>query len=117
MTKKDSLDKKWEIHKVIQEAIQTAHTSPSPQTLKILEDIQGTLKENYSKREIDEKERDTMERFDRQDKVLNQLLTQVTYTNGQVKLHAKVLLVVGSILATLLVTNGSELLTLFKAII
>jgi DNA-binding transcriptional regulator GbsR (MarR family) len=117
-------NEKWDVHKIVQEAIASAHTTPAPQTLEMLRDtkqalakIQETLKENYSKRELDEKEKDTTGRFDRQDKILEKISAQVEYTNGQVKLHTKVLLIVGAVLATLLVTNSSELLSLFKILI
>lgn len=45
------------------------------------------------------------------------ILNQVLYTNGKVKNITRWLLIIGSISATLLVTNGSEVLTILKVII
>jgi DNA-binding transcriptional regulator GbsR (MarR family) len=123
-SKEDKLNEKWETHKIIQEAIASAHMKPAPQTLEMLtetkaalKEIQTTLKDNYSKRELDEHHRDITERFTRQDTALESIKKQVEYTNGKVKTHQRILLVVGAVLATLLVTNSSELLGLFKLLI
>lgn len=35
-------NEKWDMHKVISEAIANAHTQPAPQTLKMLEEIKAT---------------------------------------------------------------------------
>jgi hypothetical protein len=46
------------------------------------------------------------------------LKKQVTFTNGKVRLHSKILLVVGAVLATLLVTSGNErVIEIFKLFI
>jgi uncharacterized protein YecA (UPF0149 family) len=87
------------------------------ETKAALKEIQTTLKDNYSKRELDEHHRDITERFTRQDTALESIKKQVEYTNGKVKTHQRILLVVGAVLATLLVTNSSELLGLFKLLI
>lgn len=82
----------------------------------------------YTKREMDtffrdiserfdRQEKNSNERFDRQDESLDEIKNQVTYTNGQVKFHAKLLLVVGAVTGTLLITNGSELIQVFKLFI
>lgn len=36
------------------------------------------------------------------------LNTKVAFTNGKVRLHTKILLIVGAVVATLLITNGNE---------
>ena len=82
----------------------------------------------YTKREMDtffkeigerfdRQEKNSNERFDRQDIALEKIDSQVAYTNGQVKFHAKLLLVVGAVTGTLLITNGSELIQVFKLFI
>lgn len=38
-------------------------------------------------------------------------------TNGNVLMHTKILLVFGAVIATLLITNGSELIKIFHLII
>lgn len=56
------------------------------------------------------------EKLDEHAKIHSKILEQVTFTNGKVrKLHAY-LLVVASVTLTLLVTNGSQLLEVFKII-
>ena len=39
----EELLEKWQIHKVVQEAISKAHNEPSPETKKRLENIEKTL--------------------------------------------------------------------------
>lgn len=75
------------------------------------------MEEPYSKRELDEHFKNMNDRFDRQDKALEKIDMQVAYTNGQVRFHTKVLLVVGTAIAVLLITNGSELAKIFELII
>lgn len=64
----------------------------------------------YSNRELDHFFKD----FKAQ---LTRIEAQTTKTNGTVRWHTRVLLVVGAVIATLLVTNGSELISIFKLII
>lgn len=47
----------------------------------------------------------------------NILAAKMDKTNGKVKMHTLVLSIVGAVVATLLITNGSELIHLFKVII
>ncbi len=68
------------------------------------------MDDNYKKREID----NFMEHIKKE---LCEIKKLATATNGKVRNHTKVLLVVGAILGTLLTTNGSDLVRLFKAII
>ena len=68
------------------------------------------MEPDYTKREIDtflQDLRDTQ----------GEILAQVKKTNGRVNRLERVLLVVGTAVSVLLFTNGSDLLTLFKAII
>lgn len=50
-------------------------------------------------------------------KTHKEILDQVTFTNGKVKLITKWLLILGSVSATLLVTNGSETISILKLFI
>lgn len=89
--------------------------------------------ENYKKRELDAKFGEVHERFSRQDQTLEKILSQTTKTNGRVtsaeaqlgdmatkedisKVN-RILLIVGCITGTLLITNGSELIKFLMSII
>lgn len=52
-----------------------------------------------------------------QNKVLGDILEQTKKTNGRVSRLETVMKIVAAVVGTLLVTNGSDLLNLFKAII
>ncbi len=41
----EELNEKWSVHKIIQEAINSAHTNPSPYTIKMFDEIKGDIKE------------------------------------------------------------------------
>lgn len=87
----EELNDKWSIHQVVQKAIETAHTSPSPVTIKMLEEIKQTMDNNYSKRELDEHFLDVTKRFDTQDKLLTDLNSKVGIQNGRVtKLETRI---------------------------
>ncbi len=89
--------------------------------------------ENYTKRELDSKFAEVHERFNRQDSTLEKIFGQTTKTNGRTtELEQKmnktaskdelgkiktILLIVGCVTGTLLVTNGSELVKFIMSII
>lgn len=75
------------------------------------------MNHTYDKDLIDAKFLAVHERFSTQDKALGQILGQVTYTNGKVRNISKVLLIVGTVVGVLLITNGSELLKFVLQII
>ena len=68
------------------------------------------MDENYKKRELDHFFGDVR-------KDIKEIKVQVTAINGKVKMITKVGLVLGAIVGTLLITNGSEVIHLFMAII
>lgn len=68
-----------------------------------------SFEHSYSKEVIDLKFDSIHVRFSEQDKVLSKILDQTTRHNGRMRKIEKVLLVVGCITGTLLITNGSEL--------
>ena len=79
---------------------------------------------DYSKREIDLLIKDIYTSMSRQENQNELILIQTTKTNGTVaKLTTradrtdKILYIVGAVVATLLITNSSELLQIFKLII
>lgn len=79
------------------------------------------MEPDYTKREIDLIIADMAESITRIERVHGKELSEIKelqiYTNGKVKNHTRILLIVGSVLTTLLVTNSSELLQVFKLII
>lgn len=44
--KESDLEKKWNIHRVVQEAVEKSHTSPSPQTLLELGNLKKDMASN-----------------------------------------------------------------------
>jgi hypothetical protein len=44
MTDEEEFNNKWDVYKVVQKAIENAHTKPAPETLKRLDLIDTTLK-------------------------------------------------------------------------
>ena len=82
----------WGIHKIIQEAIKNAHTTPSPETLKKLQNIEEKLTDNYSKRELDEHFTDSKKDSDNILKNVVELVGRVGIQNGRLgKLESKFL--------------------------
>lgn len=45
MSNEQELNEKYNIHQVIQKAISSAHSEPSPYTIKMFDDIKGDIKE------------------------------------------------------------------------
>lgn len=85
------LQEKWDIHKIITEAIEKAHTEPSPITLKKLETIEKKMEDNYSKRELDESFKDINLSFEEIKKIGNDISVKVGIQNGRVaKIEATV---------------------------
>lgn len=68
------------------------------------------MDDNYKKRELDHFFGDVR-------KDIKEIKVQVTAINGKVKMITKVGLVLGAVVGTLLITNGSEVIHLFMAII
>lgn len=68
------------------------------------------MEENYSKRELDEFIKDIHG-------ALLRIEVQTSKTNGRVTFIEKILLVAGTVIAVLLLTNGSKLLEVFKLLI
>lgn len=68
------------------------------------------MEEDYSKRELDEKFKDFKEQLDR-------IETQTTKHNGRMQKVERVLLIVGTAVAVLLITNGSQFIVFLKGII
>lgn len=70
------------------------------------------MEDNYSKRELDhyfEEIKTHIKDFrEENQKDMAEINERVKITNGKVKLHTKILLIVGAVLATLLITNGDE---------
>jgi hypothetical protein len=75
------------------------------------------MNHTYDRDLIDAKFLAVHERFSMQDKALGQILGQVTYTNGKVRKMQQILLIVGTTVGVLLVTNGSELIQFFLQVI
>lgn len=66
--------------------------------------------EPYSKREQDEWRQDVRE-------ALARIEAQTTKTNGRVTRQERIMLVVGTVVGVLLITNGSELVSFLRGII
>lgn len=64
----------------------------------------------YSKRELDEKLSHIVT-------TLSRMESKLDYTNGKVKRLYLIMACIGSVVVTLLVTNGSELVNVIKIII
>lgn len=45
MTTEESLDEKWKIHQIVQNAVESAHSNPSPQTIKMFDELNKDIKE------------------------------------------------------------------------
>jgi hypothetical protein len=71
---------------------------------------------NYNKDTIDEMFRGVHTRFDGQDKNLELILKQTTDHNHRMSKIEKVLLVVGTAVLVLLITNGSKFVGFVSAI-
>lgn len=41
MTDEQQLNEKWDLHSIVAEAVKTAHAKPSPETLKLIENIKS----------------------------------------------------------------------------
>lgn len=68
------------------------------------------MEEPYKNREIDEKFNDIMEK-------LEKIEMQTTKHNGRMTRVERILLIVGTTTAVLLITNGSQLIQVVKLII
>ena len=68
------------------------------------------MDDNYKKREIDVFVKHIKEKLD-------SIENLATNTNGKVRMHTKLFIGLGAVTGTLLVTNGSELIKIFKLII
>lgn len=108
----------------IKEYIFLAHQSGKQETSGLLGDIKrdiADLKSNYSKRELDAYFTHINEKIDEfrneNNTGMDLLAEKVTYTNGKVKLHTKILLIVGCVVGTMLVMSGSELVNFIKILI
>ncbi len=71
----------------------------------------------YTKEVIDLKVEALNTRFSDQDKVLSDILGNVRKTNGRVTRMEKVILVIGAVVVTLLIVNGSSLVTFVGTLI
>ena len=71
---------------------------------------QSKMETEYSNREIDSKFNDVHEKLDL-------ILIQTTKHNGRMTRVERVLLVVGCVTGTILVMNGSQLISFFKLFI
>lgn len=76
-----------------------------------------TTEHSYSKEVIDLKVESIHRRFSGQDEVLAKILTQTLKTNGRVNKMEKIMIILGAVTATLLVVNGSSLLSFLMSII
>lgn len=108
----------------IKEFIFQAHQAGKSETSGLFKDIKdqiSELKNNYSKRELDHyfgEVHEKMTEFRTENKTgMDMLDRKITYTNGTVRIHTKVLLVVGTAIVVLLATNGSELISFLKILI
>ena len=107
----DSLDKKWDMSRVIQNAIESAHNTPAPETrerLKALEITQQNVMEKLEESIKDNKESHVlmMTAIDKLDKKLDQALekkanvwvetafTYMLYTVGGILLTSLIYLVI-----------------------
>lgn len=71
----------------------------------------------YTKEVIDLKVEAIHARLSGQDRMLEKILAQTTKTNGRMTRMEKIMLVVGTAIAVLLVVNGSSLVTFGEALI
>lgn len=108
----------------IKEYIFQAHQAGKSETSGLVQDLKKQINElqgNYSKRELDhyfDEMHEQIKEFRNENKTDNNMLARkLDYTNGTVKFHTKVLLVVGTALFVLLATNGSELIGFLKILI
>jgi len=75
------------------------------------------MEERFSNREITAMFERIEEKLNEHGDTHAQILTQVVYTNGKVKKLTLYLTVVATVTVTLLITNGSEVLQIFKILI
>lgn len=71
----------------------------------------------YTKREIDMQFKEVHDRFTTQDNALAKILAQTTMHNGRMRKIERILLIVGCVSGTLLISNGSELASFILQII
>lgn len=74
-------------------------------------------KDYYTKEVIDLKDQNINSRLSAQDTVLEKILEQVNKTNGKVILIQKIILVIGSVTATLLIVDGSQFVQFIAALV
>jgi hypothetical protein len=76
------------------------------------------MEQDYTKRELDSKFSEVTQHLSDQDKKLDRILTQTTEHNHRMSKIERVLLVVGTVVIVLLITNGSRFVdfasTIFK---
>jgi len=94
----------------IKEIIALAVQAGKQETSNLVSDIKRELRDNYSKRELDHYFSDL-----KQDML--DIKEQTIFTNGKVRLHSKILLVVGTAILMLLATSGSEFIQFIKLIL
>lgn len=75
------------------------------------------MEPDYSKRELDHMFKELKEAIERIDSRGDLILEQTTKHNGRMTRVERYLLVVACVVATLLVTNGSQIIQVFKILI
>lgn len=71
----EQLNDKWTQHKLVQEAIEKAHSEPSPRTMEIIADLKEVISSNRA---------EYIDHFEKIDTKLETILVQTTKTNGRV---------------------------------
>lgn len=71
----EQLNDKWTQHKLVKEAIEKAHSEPSPRTMEIITDLKDIISNNRA---------EYIDHFEKIDNKLETILIQTTKTNGRV---------------------------------